>query len=445
VTETVLVVDDSPFIVEGLVALLKKTYRAIPSLGGEECLRILVTEKPSVIILDIMMEPMDGWETLARIKEDPRTRHIPVLMFSAKKVSFEEAEAHRIRIDDFLTKPVSPKELLAAVARIIERQNQKKRTLSHWTGDGVPTEKIEEYLTLSSNLDIDTSLLAIMKKQLAHPSITDMQREELSSSVGVLMERIRVTESRIGAFLRDNGVSVPSGTDSPDMQAAPEVTHPGEIPQLPHESDSGKIPPMDSVSGSIPGKPDETADPAQFSPPQPPGSPDLILPPQPDPAPETLVVPVTADDEILHPREPVLGFSSEPWTEADPVTVADHEPVPENNDGEAPHDFESLFESEPRPEDHRKVESSSGSTPDLSPGNDVSSPVGPMSNSLRETVPDGEDPSPHAGDPPLVHLPDISFHGRDVKIPSFPESPPDTGSSGRGLLAITLRHLFSGR
>ncbi len=142
VTATILIVDDSTFIVEGLVALLRKSYRAIPSYGGEECLVMLRTEHPDVIVLDIMMEPVDGWETLARIKENPATRHIPVLMFSAKKISPDEAEAHRIRIDDFLTKPVNPRELVTAIEKILERENRKKKILYHWTRAGYLRKKL---------------------------------------------------------------------------------------------------------------------------------------------------------------------------------------------------------------------------------------------------------------------------------------------------------------
>ncbi len=91
-TDSILIVDDSSFIVEGLVAILKKSYRTLAGYGGQQCLDILKKEKPSIIILDIMMEPIDGWETLARIKENPDTRKIPVLMFSAKKISAKEAE-----------------------------------------------------------------------------------------------------------------------------------------------------------------------------------------------------------------------------------------------------------------------------------------------------------------------------------------------------------------
>ena len=55
-----------------------------------------------------MMEPMDGWETLEKIRENPATKDIPVLMFSAKKITPAEAREHSMNIDDFVSKPVKP-------------------------------------------------------------------------------------------------------------------------------------------------------------------------------------------------------------------------------------------------------------------------------------------------------------------------------------------------
>jgi len=213
VTATVLIVDDSTFIVEGLVALLKRSYRAIPSFGGEECLVILRTEKPDVIVLDIMMEPMDGWETLSRIKENPATRHIPVLMFSAKKISPDEAEAHRIRIDDFVTKPVQPKELIAAIEKILERDRQKKRILWFWSQKGVAREKIDEYFAITGNLDIDTSLLAVLQKQVSHPTTLPVRRAELSHLIGVLEGRIEEGRRAVDAFFASSGLALPTPED----------------------------------------------------------------------------------------------------------------------------------------------------------------------------------------------------------------------------------------
>src|SRR5208337_1623075 len=110
---TILIVDDSPFIVDGLAAILsRKVYTPVCANGGDECLTILKTVIPDLILLDIMMEPIDGWETLDRIKKNPVTKDIPVLMFSAKKISPGEAEEHSLKIEDFISKPVNPAQLI---------------------------------------------------------------------------------------------------------------------------------------------------------------------------------------------------------------------------------------------------------------------------------------------------------------------------------------------
>jgi two-component system, OmpR family, response regulator len=434
VTDSVLVVDDSTFIVEGLVALLKRSYRTIPSFGGEECLQILRTETPSVIILDIMMEPMDGWETLSRIKSNPRTRHIPVLMFSAKKISFEEAEAHRIRIDDFLTKPVNPRVLLAVVARILERQNRKKRTLAWWTARGVPQEKIEEYLNLSSNHEIDTSLLAVMQNQLAHPSITEMRREELASSVRVLEERIRTTESLTESFFRDTGISLPSDAELLEPPAEIPGTSPDEILSLPVETDGGNLP------AEIPGtSPDETLSlpvetdggnlPAEISGPGTPGN-DSVRDESGDSAFSSVPA---ADSEMIPSPQPEQNIAGEylPDPVADTGTPPDvpvEEPVP----AMVPFDHEGIFESEPPPDQAAAIPTPPAPC-DLLPESDLS--LSPGSPSLP----------PRENEIPSVNVPDSPVPGPEKKIPPQPAPQPATGSSGRGILAVILRLIFGPR
>ena len=213
--DSILIVDDSTFIVEGLVALLKKSYNPIPSYSGEECLEILRTVSPSLIILDIMMEPMDGWETLARIKDNKKTRHIPVLMFSAKKISPEEAEAHRIIIDDFLTKPVNPKKLIEAIEKVLSRQESNKRITGSWEAAGVSREIIDEYLTIKTNLDVDVSLLAVMKKQLGMAYPDAENRSELERSIATLEARIAESHASLESFCREQGAVLPHQNPPP--------------------------------------------------------------------------------------------------------------------------------------------------------------------------------------------------------------------------------------
>lgn len=216
-TATILIVDDSTFIVEGLVAILQRHYRAIPSFGGEECLTILETEKPDVIVLDIMMEPMDGWETLSRIKENPATRNIPVLMFTAKKITPEEAEAHRTLIGGVLIKPVSPKELITAIETLLERDRRNKEIVRYLEQAGLPRVTIDAYVTRSANLEVDRSLLATLQKNLPHsPAIP----------VTVLEDRIQNGRAMLDELLKGTGLTVEFLNTLPGLPAS----GPGDIP-----------------------------------------------------------------------------------------------------------------------------------------------------------------------------------------------------------------------
>jgi two-component system, OmpR family, response regulator len=227
--DTVLIVDDSSFIVEGLIAFLKKQYRLIAAYGGAECLDILTREIPSVIILDIMMEPMDGWETLARIKENPETRNIPVLMFSAKKISPEEAEEHRIRIDDFIIKPVSPKKITEAIEKVLARRDANRKVVETWKSAGISQEKIDEYLSLVTSLEVDLSLCQNMKIQydISHPE--DKNQEEFQAVITAIEARILHERELIDTLSRDMSDALAKTPVDAGTAAAPDSGPPPGI------------------------------------------------------------------------------------------------------------------------------------------------------------------------------------------------------------------------
>jgi CheY-like chemotaxis protein len=132
--------------------------------GGDEALSTLTTIKPDLILLDIMMEPMDGWETLGKIKANPETVDIPVLMFSAKKITPEEAQEHCLSIEDFVSKPVNPAQLLEAINQIFERRKTLKTESLLAKDKGVDPALIEEYAALRKSIEVDKNLLVVLKK-----------------------------------------------------------------------------------------------------------------------------------------------------------------------------------------------------------------------------------------------------------------------------------------
>ena len=247
-SDTILIVDDSSFIVEGLVAILKKSYRPLAVYGGQQCLEILQKEKPAIIILDIMMEPMDGWETLARIKENPTTRHIPVLMFSAKKISAEEAEEHRISIDDFVSKPVTTKKLIEAIEKVLAPQKANRLSIESWQSAGIGQERIDEFTSLVTNLDVDMSLLQNMKVQLSlvhdddRKSRTDF--EEVIAAIESRIQEERLHEEELSnemhksvamdTELKEHAGPVPAMNESePETLPADMGTESAAKPELP--------------------------------------------------------------------------------------------------------------------------------------------------------------------------------------------------------------------
>ena len=90
---TILVVDDNPSIVDIFVNMLQQGgYMTLTATSGEKALQILEKNRPDIILLDIMMEPLDGWQTLERIKAGPPSiSSIPVMMITAKQLTIEEA------------------------------------------------------------------------------------------------------------------------------------------------------------------------------------------------------------------------------------------------------------------------------------------------------------------------------------------------------------------
>lgn len=119
-TPKVLVVDDEPYMHALLQHHLKRAgYEALKASNGREALAIAAQDKPSVIVMDIMMEEMDGLAALQELKKEPTTKDIPVIMITANahNVSRQQAESSGAAL--FLTKPFSPTQLLQEVQKLI--------------------------------------------------------------------------------------------------------------------------------------------------------------------------------------------------------------------------------------------------------------------------------------------------------------------------------------
>ncbi len=196
--DSILIVDDSSYIVDGLVVLLKrKGFKPIAAHGGDEAISLLSSNKPDLILLDIMMEPMDGWETLDKIKANPDTRDIPVLMFSAKKITPEEAQEHSLNIEDFVSKPVNPAQLLNSIKQIFERRSNVKLEAGVAKDAGQDAVIIDEYSALRKSIEVDKNLLEVLKNSSGMNIPGHVVPEEDLESINKLEKKVKGDEIRL--------------------------------------------------------------------------------------------------------------------------------------------------------------------------------------------------------------------------------------------------------
>lgn len=115
---TICVVDDEPGIRAELGSWLEEYgYKVISSGGGDDALETITARQPALVVLDIIMPEMDGLEILARLKANPRTSSIPVIMVTAKKESATIIKAQGLRAADYFMKPFEGDELLKSIER----------------------------------------------------------------------------------------------------------------------------------------------------------------------------------------------------------------------------------------------------------------------------------------------------------------------------------------
>lgn len=118
--KTVLIVDDSESICLAISSLLEiNGYRAITAADGAEGVRKARQSRPDVILLDIMMPVLDGWDAIKQLKADPQTSSIPVVALTALRLS--EEQVHAAGFDGYLSKPVPPHRLADEVGRAVSR------------------------------------------------------------------------------------------------------------------------------------------------------------------------------------------------------------------------------------------------------------------------------------------------------------------------------------
>ena len=122
-SKRILVVDDEQSIVTLLKYNLEQAgYEVITALDGEEGLRLAVEETPELLVLDLMLPKLDGLEVCKQLRQ--LKVNVPILMLTAKDDEFDKVLGLELGADDYLTKPFSPREVVARIKAILRRSQQ---------------------------------------------------------------------------------------------------------------------------------------------------------------------------------------------------------------------------------------------------------------------------------------------------------------------------------
>lgn len=117
---TVMVVDDSITLREMISDLLKKSGLSVMLAGdGVEALEQIQTKCPDLVVLDIVMPRMNGYEVCRRLKNDPNTQHLPVVMCSSKSEEFDRYWGMKQGADAYIAKPFHPQELVGTIKQLL--------------------------------------------------------------------------------------------------------------------------------------------------------------------------------------------------------------------------------------------------------------------------------------------------------------------------------------
>jgi two-component system response regulator VicR len=123
----VVCIEDEPEMIDLVKLILgRKGYDLTGAMGGREGLEAVRRIKPDLVLLDLMMPDMDGWEVYQQMKADEELMDIPVIVVTAKAQSIDKVLGlHIAKVDDYVTKPFGPQELLQSIEKVLRQQGEE--------------------------------------------------------------------------------------------------------------------------------------------------------------------------------------------------------------------------------------------------------------------------------------------------------------------------------
>ena len=198
----VLVVDDAPENIDVLNGLLKDQYQIKVALDGKTALAIASSQNaPDLILLDIMMPGMDGFEVCRQLKGDPDTKGIPVLFLSAKVETEDMVKGFQLGAVDYVTKPFNTEELLARVRTHLENQYLYKQ-VSNMKAALEESDNVKSQIILTLTNKIIPYAMEVLQANMRFKKI--LTGSDLQQCVGIITDGKQVMNllRRVEALLK---------------------------------------------------------------------------------------------------------------------------------------------------------------------------------------------------------------------------------------------------
>ena len=178
---TILVVDDESRIRKLLKDfLIKESYSILEAADGEEALKVYEenSNKIKLILLDVMMPKLDGWSVLRQIRQSSK---VPVIMLTARSEEQDELFGFELGVDEYISKPFSPKILVARIQAILKRINGDKKTIRNY--DGIVIDEEGRTVTVDGKkIDLSLREYELLKYLLDNEKIA-LSRDKILNNV----------------------------------------------------------------------------------------------------------------------------------------------------------------------------------------------------------------------------------------------------------------------
>ena len=209
---TILIVDDNPDIIVVISGMLQQGgYRTRAATSGVACLADLKIHVPDLILLDIGMEPMSGWETLRMMKENPAVKRVPVIMLTAQKLTPKDVMDYGICIEDYLMKPVTREGLTDAIMHVFARKQLIEDKIAATKGAGIGQDELCECARLTRVVDVNKRLWDLLVSTYAREDgMIQGTENEVTRAIRNIEGTFRDQEQRLHQIQQSLGKTIKS-------------------------------------------------------------------------------------------------------------------------------------------------------------------------------------------------------------------------------------------